>query len=200
MERSALPETHWSQLSRVIAAALGLSFPPERRPDLQRGIAAVGAELGFADVAACVDSLLAAPLTKTQVQVLATHLTISETYFFREKATFAVFADQILPQLIESRRGRDQRLRLWSAACSSGEEAYSLAIMLQQLLPDLADWRVTILATDVNVHSLHKAVAASYGEWSFRDTSADLKQRYFQRTADGRYVVAPRIRRMVTCA
>lgn len=185
-------------MSGVIAETMGLHFPRERLIDLQRGMARAAVEFGFDDVAACTDWLLSAPLTKRQLQVLATHLTIGETYFFREKKTLDVLASRVLPELIHARRGRQQRLRLWSAACCTGEEAYSLAIVLHQVLPDLADWHVTILATDINAHFLRKAVTGVYGEWSFRDAPRGLKERYFTRTADGRYAIRPEIKQLVT--
>jgi chemotaxis protein methyltransferase CheR len=185
-------------LSEFVAEKTGLHFPPERWSDLQRGLAGAATEFGFEDVAGCAEWLLSAPLTTAEVQTLASHLTIGETYFFREKPTFEVLAHRVLPGLIRSRRGREQRLRLWSAGCCTGEEAYSLAIMLRQLLPDLADWQVTILATDINPHFLRKAVVGSYGEWSFRDAPAGFKELHFHRNHDGRYVVAPEIKAMVT--
>ena len=187
----------WSQLSEFLASTMGLHFPPERWPDLRRGITEAAMEFGFDNVVACADWLLSAPLTKTQIEVLASHLTIGETYFFRETKTLDVLANRRFPELIRLRRGGEQRLRLWSAACCSGEEAYSLAILLRQVLPDIADWQVTILATDINPRFLQKAVAGAYGEWSFRGTPAGFKERYFNRSEDGRFVVAPEIRQMV---
>jgi len=112
---------------------MGLHFPRARWPDLQRGLAGAAREFGFDDVTACTDWLLSAPLTKAQLEVLASHLTIGETYFFRDRQTLAALAEQILPDLIRARRGREQRLRIWSAACCSGEEPYTLAILLHQL-------------------------------------------------------------------
>jgi chemotaxis protein methyltransferase CheR len=177
---------------------MGLHFPRERLTDLQRGLAGAADEFGFDDVAGCADWLLSAPLTKAQLEVLASHLTIGETYFLRDKKTLDVLATRVLPQLIDARRGREQRLRLWSAACCSGEEAYSLAILVHQLLPDLADWHVTILATDINARVLRKAVAGAYGEWSFRDAPKGFKECYFARTADGRYAIRSEIKQLVT--
>jgi chemotaxis protein methyltransferase CheR len=200
MRPSALPDSHCSQLSEFIANAMGLNFPRERWCDLRRGLAGAADEFGFDDVAACADWLMSAPLAKTQLQVLAAHLTIGETYFFRDFKTFEALATSALPGLIHSRRGREQRLRIWSAGCCTGEEAYSLAILLRQILPDLADWRVTILATDINARSLRKAAAGSYGEWSFRDAPMGFKERYFNRSGDGSYVVMPEIKEMVTFA
>ena len=140
MSLSEVRESQWSQLTELIAERMGLHFPRERWGDLQRGLAGAAQELGFEDAAACVTCLLSAPPTKAQLQVLASHLTIGESYFFRDRQTLEAFADNILPELIRARRGRDQRLRIWSAACCTGEEPYSLAILLHQRLPDLREW------------------------------------------------------------
>ncbi len=197
MTLSTVPDAYWSRLSPFIAGAMGLQFPRERWPDLRRGLVGAAQEFGFDDASACADWLLSSPLSKAQLQVLASHLTISETYFFRDKPTLAALAERILPELIRSRRGGEQRLRIWSAACCSGEEPYTLAILLHQLLPDLTDWNVSIQGTDINPRVLHKATAGIYGEWSFRDAPADLKERYFTRAADGRYAVIPEIKALV---
>lgn len=198
MTPSQVREPQWSQLSAFIAESMGLNFPRERWDDLQRGLAGAAQEFGFQDPAECVDWLLAAPSTQAQLQVLASHLTIGETYFFRDEKILQAFTETILPELIRARRGREQRLRIWSAACCSGEEPYTLAILLCEALPDLRDWRVTITATDINPRFLHKAAIGNYGEWSFRNTPSWLKQRYFSRTADGRYLIAPKIRKLVS--
>ena len=190
----------WSQLSEYVAGNMGLHFPPERWEELKRGLAGAAQDSGFEDAAKYVDWTLSVPPSTEQIQVLASHLTIGETYFFRDQKTLDALAQTILPELIHSRRGRDQRLRIWSSACSSGEEPYTLAILLHQLLPDLQDWQVSITATDINPHFLRKATTGHYGEWSFRNAPAWLKQRYFKRTAEGLYAIIPEIRKLVTFA
>ncbi len=203
MMRSEVPQAQWAQwaqLSDFIADRMGLHFPRQRWDDLQRGLAGAAQEFGFDDAAACIDWLLARPPTPSQLQVLASHLTIGETYFFRDEPTLEALAHNILPGLIRARRGHEQRLRIWSAGCCSGEEPYSLAILLHQALPDLRDWQVTITATDINPRFLHKAAAGVYGEWSFRNAPDGLKERYFRRTADGRYAIVPQIRKLVNFA
>jgi chemotaxis protein methyltransferase CheR len=200
MQVDVVPDALWRRVSEFIAQNTGLHFPAERRPDLQRGLAAAAAEFGFADSESCADWLLSAPLTRPQLCTLASHLTVGETYFFRERKTFDALAERVLPELFRRRRGREQRLRLWSAACSTGEEPYSLAILVQQLLPDWQDWDVTILATDINERFLQKAAAGVYGEWSFRESPSGFKQRYFTHTSDGRFEIAPEIRNCVSFA
>src|SRR3972149_8402451 len=93
-----------SQLSELVAAQMGLHFPPERWRDLERGIRSAARQFGFTDEEACIQWLLASPLTRSQVEVLASHLTVGETYFFREKRTFALLEEHVLPELIRSRR------------------------------------------------------------------------------------------------
>src|SRR5688572_30424277 len=117
----------WVRLSELIAGHIGLHFAPQRLPDFQRGLANAAEELGFNEVGECASWLLSAQPTRRQLEVLASHLTVGETYYFRDPRTFEVLATHILPRLINDRRAGDRRLRLWSAGCSSGEEAYSLA-------------------------------------------------------------------------
>ena len=188
----------WLQVSELIAARTGLNFPRERWRDLERGIAGAAREFGFPSTAECVDWLLSRPLSKAQLQVLAGHLTIGETYFFRDRAVWTALAQNVLPELIRERRNRSQRLRIWSAAGCSGEEPYSLAILLRELLPDLQEWQVTIIATDVNTRFLSKAAAGIYREWSFRNAPPGVKERYFNRTPAGDYEIRPEIKKLVT--
>ena len=200
MGSRAVPEVLCCQVSELIAERLGLHFPPERWADLQRGLAGAAVEWGLADVVACVQWLLSAPLTKAQLQVLASHLTVGETYFLRDKHMFDALTERVLPELIRSKRKGDSRLRIWSAACCTGEEPYSLAILLQHLIPKSPDWQVTILATDINGRFLQKAAAGVYGEWSFRESPVGFKERYFQRVDDRRYSILPEIKKRVTFA
>src|SRR5258706_7068016 len=100
MDLSDVREAQWSQLSQFIAERMGLHFPRERWGDLQRGLAGAAQEFGFEDAASYVDRLLSAPPTEVQLQVLASHLTIGETYFFRDEQTLAALAETILPGLI----------------------------------------------------------------------------------------------------
>lgn len=193
-----LPDLLLSRLSEFVAAQAGLHFPRERWRDLERGAGAAARELGYEDTSACIQWLISSAATRAQLEVLASHLTVGETYFFREKRSFEVLEEQILPELIRSRRDSGRRLRLWSAGCCTGEEPYSLAILLDRLIPDVFDWQITILGTDLNPRFLGKARQGVYTPWSFRDTPAWVKDRYFAATGDGRYELLSEIRRRVT--
>lgn len=190
-------QEHLPKLSAVISRQTGLHFPPERSRDLLRGVSLAARELGISDIAAFIKEMLGAPLSPGRVGILARHLTVGETYFFREPAALNALRDQVLPELIQSRRGGNQRLRLWSAGCCTGEEPYSLAMILRQLLPNVPDWNLTILGTDLNVDFLKKAAAGVYTEWSFRDTPSWLKPRFFKPNGKG-FEIKSEIRQMVT--
>jgi chemotaxis protein methyltransferase CheR len=194
--RAVAPE-EWAQLGHLVGQRMGLHFPAGRHADLERGVAQAARELGLPAPGALVRQLLTGRLDTPRQQLLARHLTIGETYFFRDPQVLDAMSRQVLPDLIRQRRGGDQRLRLWSAGCATGEEAYSLAILLHRLLPDLADWRVTITATDINPGALETAAAGAYGDWSFRNAPAGLKQTYFERRADGKHVIAAYLRKLV---
>jgi len=187
-------------LSDLLTARTGLYFPAERWRDLGRGIAAAAPALGMPDAESCAHWLLSAPLTRHQIEVLASHLTVGETYFFREKMSFETLEQHVLPQLIRARAHTERRLRIWSAGCCTGEEPYSVAMLLDRLIPDQQDWNITLLATDLNPAFLRKAADGVYGKWSFRDTPDWLRERYFRRRKDKRFEVLPHIRKRVTFA
>lgn len=182
----------------LVAERLGLVFPSGRRPELMRGIAQAAREAGARNVEVYLADLASAPDDHPEWSRLAGYLTIGETYFFRDRACFEALSQQVLPMLIEARRrAGDLRLNLWSAGCATGEEPYSLAIVLDTLLPDLRDWAVTILATDISGAALVQARRASYRDWSFRETPDLVRQRSFARGSDGRWRLADDLRRVV---
>jgi len=133
--------------------------------------------------------------TKCEWKELMIPLTIGESFFFRDKGQFAILKDKVFPELIEKRK--DVRsLRIWSAGCSSGEEPYSLAILLDGLLADRRDWNISIVGTDINEDALEKARLGAYTQWSFRSAEPEIQGRYFKRRKDG-WEIDERIRNMV---
>ena len=193
-----IPEGQLSRLSAFIAARMGLRFPEERRRDLERAINAAARELGMPDGNSCIEWLLSSSPARSQIEILAGHVPVGETYFFRDKRLFKTLEESILPELIQVRRNSGRYLRIWSAGCSSGEEPYSIAILLSKMIPDIVDWGITILATDINMRFLQKAADGVYRQWSFRDIQPGIKKGFFNQKQDGRFEVLSRIRQMVT--
>lgn len=184
-------------LSHYVGSNLGLHFPVGRHKELLRGLQAAAPDYGFDDAIACARWLVAQPPSLERLLVLARHLTIGETYFFRDQQALEVLATEVLAPLVQQRQAGARFLRLWSAGCSTGEEAYTLAILLHRLIPDIARWNIVVMATDINVQSLDKARAATYGEWSFRSAPPWLKRGYFERDSAGRYTVKQTVRNLV---
>ena len=122
--------------------------------------------------------------SKIEWQEITKCLTTGETYFFRDRGQFSLLKFSILPELIELRKGR-RALRIWSAGCSTGEEAYSIAILLNELIPSIKDWDILILGTDINEDALNKARRGYYRDWSFRMVSEDIKKQWFRKAKEG---------------
>lgn len=130
-------------------------------------------------------------------------LTIGETYFFRDQGQINLLKNKLLPELITNKRKKypiygDKKpsLKIWSAGCSSGEEPYSLAILVKELIPDLTAWNISILGTDINPESIAKAEQGVYDSWSFRQVNLRLQKRYFHQRKM-RWEVDEQIRKMV---
>ncbi len=184
-------------VSGFVAERMGLHFPEERWPDLARGLTAAGSELGFEDADACARWLTTGEVSVRQIETLASFLTVGETYFFRDPASFEALEREILPPLIARRARNGRTLRLWSAGCCTGEEAYSIAITCLRTVPEIHDWRVSILATDINPKFLHKGSAGIYTDWSFRGSPGWIRDRYFSTTPDHRSTIDPAVRELV---
>lgn len=186
------------ELSGLISSLMGLHFPESRLADLERGILEASRALGFNDMESFTDWLKTGALARKHIEVLASHLTIGETYFFREKDTFKALEGEILPEIIRSKADSTKTIRIWSAGCSTGEEPYSVAILLSRIIPDIRNWNIHILATDINPKALNKAYEGVYSDWSFRDAPLWLKDRFFRKDPRGCFEIAPFIKRMVT--
>lgn len=192
-----ISETTLAKLSQFIGENLGLCFPKEKWIDLERGLIEITKQYQFKETSDCIEWLTRLPVQSEQLEVLGKYFTVGETYFFRDKNTFSALEETILPKLIEEKSATTKTIRVWSACCSSGEEPYSIAILLKKLIPNLSSWKVTILASDINVEAQHRLQQGIYGEWSFRDTSPNLKN-YFTKLDNNRYQILPDIKNLVT--
>ncbi|MEG4110475.1 MULTISPECIES: CheR family methyltransferase [unclassified Microcoleus] len=123
--------------------------------------------------------------SKNEWSELVLLLTTIESYFMRDKGQFSLLKKLIFPELIEQKRnlhktlGMQPTLRIWSAGCSTGEEPYSLAIVLKELIPDWEQWKILILGTDINEKVIKKAPQGVYSHWSFRLVEPQIQKQYF---------------------
>jgi chemotaxis protein methyltransferase CheR len=194
----SLPQSHTTLalFAKFIARTMGLHFTPERLFELDQKMATVARSAGYDSSEQYQLWLMSAPLSREQLDILARALTIGETYFLRDPVSYQVLEEQLIPDLITRRRATEKSLRLWSAGCSTGEEPYTLAILLSRIISDLATWNISLLATDINPQALVRGRQGVYSPWSFRNSPAWLMD-YFTKTESGRFEIVPRIRSLV---
>ena len=131
------------------------------------------------------------------MQALANLVTTNETYMFREYDQLQAFANYCLPEVLSAKQDRGERsLRIWSAGCSSGEEAYTLAMIVQEVFPQAQTWRFEVVASDIDENMLRKLVAARYGCRAVNEVPSEYREKYL--VADGdEWVVRPRTAALV---
>ena len=185
------------RFSKLMQERYGLHFPDSRRADLERGVRQAFAASTCADMNEYYRLLQNSESSEVHFERLANALTISETHFFRDAGQVDALYSHVLPQIISRRRAL-RTLRIWSAGCASGEEPYSIAMLLRELLPDVDEWSITILGTDINTEAIERARQAVYSEWAFREERAkQWRPRYFRRRGN-HYELTSVIWRMVT--
>ena len=135
---------------------------------------------------------------RDELDVLYHDLLIGVTRFFRDEEAFKLLEHQVLPEILQ-RAPRDAPVRVWVAGCATGEEAYSIAILLHDLMASLGERRVKIFATDVHRGSLERAARAVYDADAVANVSEERLARYFLRVGDT-YQVVPDLRQMIVFA
>jgi chemotaxis methyl-accepting protein methylase len=184
----------YGQLIRQISQWAGLALDAYKPKCLKRRIAV---RMRACGVHTYADYLATLQQNPPELERLVDVLTINVTRFFRNPETWSRIEDLVLPGLLEP----GGRIRVWSAGCASGEEAYTLAMILAAALeregrPEALD-RVAIDATDIDRESLERAQAARYPEATLEDAPPGLIARYGRREADGTIAVVEPVRRLV---
>jgi len=190
----ALDTVVLERVGRKVAERLGLRFPRERWRDPSQIATDAAAALHFDDVEVFAEWLTTAGPSDEQWRTIGDHFTAAVTHFFREPRAFEALVEHFVPHALQ--RGR-RPVRIWSAGCCTGEEAYSLAMAIRHAFPGLAARDVDILATDVNTAAVDAARAARYGPSSFAGTHACVTRRFCRPTADGDHRIVESVRRMV---
>jgi chemotaxis protein methyltransferase CheR len=116
---------------------------------------------------------------KSELEQFINQLTTNETFFFRHTIQFNYLVETAFSELMELRK-TDKKIRIWSAACSTGEEPYSLAILCKNYFSNWPSWRVEILASDINTEVLHEAQNGIYDQRSMREVPSHLVSKYFR--------------------
>jgi len=192
-----IPNYLLSELGQFVSSKTGLFFPEKKWPEFKRGIKSAALDLGFEDPMLYIHSLLSSSYTKKQLNILIDHLTVGETFFFRDKNLFQVLKDHILQRLIKSRHEEGKNIRIWSAGCCSGEEPYSIAMLIDQIIPEIQDWKISLAASDINEKFLQKAKNGLYSSWSFRNVPIPIVEKYFQNMDKNHFKISAHLKNMV---
>jgi chemotaxis protein methyltransferase CheR len=177
----------------IVAARIGLHFEDSKLEQLAE-LLRRKIETGRSEGAASYLGRLAAG-DREELRGVAEHLTVGETYFFRYRDHFRALSEVVLPERMDA-RSSPRELRVLSAGTASGEEAYTLAIFAHERLRALGPRDVQIVGVDVNPLAIAKARRAEYSAWAFRDTPADVRDRYFRKVGAA-FELAEEIRSMV---
>lgn len=193
----SMSDRQFNQLAKIIYERSGIHFPETKKYIVESRLSHRLVELELDDYDQYIAFLTMGPYQTEEFQEMFNRITINETSFFRNEPQLTVFERQILPELLEA-RGKTRRLRIWSAACSSGEEPFTLAIIVHRTLGvRLKDWTIEILGTDISERMLKVADEGMYSNYAMRSTPDLIKHRYFKEVG-GQWAVDPQVRSMVS--
>ena len=182
-------------VSALVHARAGIVLGSDKAYLIESRLGAVAPRLGFDGPGRLVAALRGNP-GEPLLRAVTEALTTNETSFFRDGRPFDQLTGLVLPQLVEA-RASERRLRIWSAAASTGQEAYSIAMCLDELAPRLAGWRCSILGTDIAEAAISRARAGRYTAFEVQRGLTDTRlARHFTRVGDD-WQISERLARMV---
>jgi chemotaxis protein methyltransferase CheR len=185
----------FSFLARVVRRRSGLVLPPHKAPMLEGRLAIVMRRFGFRTTAALIHELRHG--RDTLARAVTEAMTTNESSFFRDRVAFEKFRDVVLPPLLEA-RAASKRLRIWSAACAAGQEAYSIAMLLDDLKLQRKGWAIDLIATDLSSEMIARAEEGLYTHYEVQRGLAirRLVAHFTQESNNWR--IHENLRRMVT--
>jgi len=196
LQAASMSKEYLPQFYLMLEQQVGIALDDTKQYLLESRLMPVATRNGYPDVYALIKSLIQSPVGPLHWQAFEV-LTTNETSFFRDKHVFDALRKTILPELIENRQ-KDKTLRIWSSACSAGQEAYSLAMILREDFSQLNDWTIYIQATDISEFVLEKAKSGVYSSMeAHRGLDSHYLHKYFDHIEKGAYQIKPAIRQMV---
>jgi chemotaxis protein methyltransferase CheR len=189
-----LPDDVFRLLRDEIYKRTGMWFSDSSKYLLQKRLSPRAKELSFDSFQKYFYFLQYDPRSTAEFDAIYDLVTTNETYFFREPAQLTAFIEEVVPDLLSKKHIK--KIRIWSAGCSSGEEPYSLAMLLQES-GYFEHATFEIFASDINQQVLAKARKGQYRESAFRATTPALRDKYFTRDADGSWRIGDDIRNRV---
>ncbi len=185
----------YDYLRKLVRARSGLALGSEKKYLVESRLLPVMRRAGVDDISALVRKLRAGDAEQLIVDIVDAMAT-KETFFFRDKVPFEQLRTVILPELLRTRAAR-KRIRIWCAACSTGQESYSVAMAVKEMADRLSGWKVEIIATDLSNEVLDRARAGIYSQFEVqRGLPIHMLIKYFTQVGE-MWAVSPVIREMV---
>ena len=195
-DQNILSQVDFEAIRDFIHKKSGLWFPDNKKYLIENRLRKRMDELGLAN---CRDYLYRIKYDNEmkEFDTFMDLITINETSFFRNLPQLTTFKEIVLPKLIEKNGAQDfKRLKIWSAGCSTGEEPYTLAIILHEAIPDIKDWKIEIIANDISQSALYTARMGVYQKPALRNTDQKILLKYFELDGDS-FRIRDEIRRLV---
>ncbi len=189
-----LPED-FELLRSIVRSRSGLTLSPDKAYLLENRLMAVARKWGMNDIEGLAANVRGNP-GEELLREITEAMTTNETLFFRDTSPFEQLQKVVFPQMMANRR-ESRHIRIWSAGCSSGQEPYSVAMILKEMSGALGDWRIDILATDISRAVLEKARTGLYTQFEVqRGLPIAMLMKYFEQTGD-KWELDPSVRAMV---
>lgn len=190
-----ITSTEFEYLRQLVYQQSSVALDADKRYLADLRLPAIAAAAGFDSVASLVAELKAHPLNHLHTQVVEALVTY-ETSFFRDTHPFEALATTLLPSLIQ-RRSAEQSLAIWCAACSTGQEPYSIAMLIDQQFPQLTNWRVHLIASDFSNQALAYARRGLYNQIEIRRGLSDELRRTYFHQHNGAWQIKDELRQKV---
>jgi len=199
MQNHNLTDPEFNALRDYIYKKSGIFFTERNRFQLETKIKAIFDDTGCGSALEYLKLLDDPKRNHDELNNLLNAITVNETSFFRDTFQISAIEKNIIPELIKKNDVLGlKQIKVWSAASSSGEEAYTIAILLSEYLKDsISRWHIKIYATDINDNVLKMCREGVYNEISLRNTSAAIKEKYFKKMGNGKYAIRDDIKAMV---
>lgn len=194
-----LSDEEFLELRNFISNVTGIYFPESKKYFIESKLRPRVEILGLRTYGDYLNYLRHSPFRVSEMEILFNLITINETYFFRDESQFDAIEKEILPRIIESKpRNGFRTLRIWSAGCSTGDEAYTIAmIFLEKIKPRYPDVNVEIIGTDINSTVLDVARRGIYKRYSVRYVPENYMKKYFKILNDEEFHLTEDVKRLV---
>ena len=197
MELLKLTTAEFNRMAKLIYDRTGIHLPQSKLSLLSNRLRKRLLELQLETFQAYYELLRDETKCAQELPYFLSAVTTNETYFFRNENLWKFFREQWLPELVAHKGSNNKSIRIWSAASSSGEEAYTAAICVREGLSDFSSWSVKIIGTDISDRVLQIARDGEYNEYAVGKTSKTHLGKWFEQAGD-KYVIKPELRKIVS--